>query len=394
MKTQTVLISGVGIAGPTLGYWLARYGFQPTLVESAPGLRDSGYMIDFWGPGYEVAERMALIANIKDQGYRITEVRIVNSRGQRIGGLNADLFRDGLNGRFISIPRGQLAKLLYENIAGRVETIFGDSVRTLTEHANGVGVEFEHSTPRSFDLVIGADGLHSRVRAIAFGPEKQFEHYLGFIVAAFNAPNYPRRDEDVYVSYCVPGKQVARYTLRDGRTGFFFMVRENDRRSADDLGEGKGFLARSFRDAGWECADVVRALEPAVELYLDRVSQIHLEHWSKGRIVLAGDAAFCPSLLAGEGSGLAMVGAYVLAGELKRAAGDYAAAFRNYEALLKPLIERKQKSGARLGGWFAPKTPLGLVFRNAFTQLMNLPVIGRWAVRRMTSGGMALPDYA
>jgi 2-polyprenyl-6-methoxyphenol hydroxylase-like FAD-dependent oxidoreductase len=394
MKAPTVLISGVGIAGPTLAYWLARHGFEPTLVESAPGLRDSGYMIDFWGAGYEVAERMALIPKIMDEGYRITEVRIVDSEGRRVSGFNADLFRDGLNNQFLSIPRGQLAKLLYENIAGRVETIFGDSVRSLAEHASGVSVEFEHSRARSFDLVVGADGLHSRARAIAFGPEKQYEQYLGFVVAAFNAPNYPRRDEDVYVSYCVPGKQVARYTLRDGRTGFFFIVRENDGRPVDDLSEGKSFLTRNFRNAGWECADIIRALRPVPELYFDRVSQIHLEHWSKGRIVLVGDAAASPSLLAGEGSGLAMAAAYVLAGELKRAAGDHAAAFRNYEALLKPWIEWKQKSATRLGGWFAPQTRLGLVVRNAATQLMNLPIIGRWAVRRMVGGGMALPEYA
>jgi 2-polyprenyl-6-methoxyphenol hydroxylase-like FAD-dependent oxidoreductase len=394
MEAPTVLISGAGIAGPTLAYWLARYGFRPTLVESAPSLRDSGYMIDFWGPGYEVAERMALIPKIGDRGYRMKEVRIVNSQGRRVSGFSADLFRDGLNNRFISIPRGELARLLYEAIAGRAEKIFGDSVRALNEHATGVNVEFEHSTPRSFDLVVGADGLHSRVRTVAFGRDNQFEQYLGFIVAAFNAPNYPRRDEDVYVSYCVPGKQVARYTLRNGRTGFFFMVRESNRRPADDVGEGKAFLARSFRNAGWESAEIIGALQSVGELYLERVSQIHLEHWSKGRIVLVGDAAFCPSLLAGEGSGLAMAAAYVLAGELKRAAGDYAAAFQTYQTLLKPLIERKQKSAARLGGWFAPATPLGLVFRNAFTQLMNLPPIGRWAVRRMVTGGMPLPDYA
>jgi 2-polyprenyl-6-methoxyphenol hydroxylase-like FAD-dependent oxidoreductase len=384
----------VGIAGPTLAYWLARYGFQPTLVESALSLRDGGYMIDFWGPGYEVAERMALIAEIIDQGYRIKEVRIVDTLGRRVSGFSGDLFRHGLNNRFISIPRGELARLLYGSITDRVETIFGDSVRTLAEHAHGVNVEFERSTPRSFDLVVGADGLHSRVRAIAFGQENQFEQYLGFIVAAFNTPSYPRRDEDIYVSYCVPGKQIARYSLRDGCTGFFFMERESDRGPAENLGEAKAFLARSFRNAGWESADVIQALHPVGELYLDRVSQIQMEHWSTGRIVLVGDAAFCPSLLAGEGSGLAMAAAYVLAGELKRAAGDHAAAFRNYEALLKPLIERKQKSAARLGAWFAPQTPLGLVFRNAFTQLMNLPVIGRWAVRRMVAGGMALPDYA
>src|SRR6516162_9306558 len=145
MKAPTVLISGVGIAGPTLAYWLARYGFQPTLVESALGLRDGGYMIDFWGPGYEVAERMALITKIMDQGYRIKEVRIVDTLGRRVSGFGGDLFRHGLNNRFISIPRGELARLLYGSITDRVETIFGDSVRALAEHAHGVNVEFEHS---------------------------------------------------------------------------------------------------------------------------------------------------------------------------------------------------------------------------------------------------------
>jgi len=394
MKAPTVLISGVGIAGSTLAYWLARNGFEPTLVETAPRLRESGYMIDFWGPGYDVAERMGLIPEIRERGYPIKEVRIVDSRGRRVGGFNADVFRKDLDNRFVSIPRGELAKLLYDTVAPRVETIFGDSIVALGVQAHAVDVAFEHSAPRSFDLVVGADGLHSQVRAIAFGNDGELERYLGFIVAAFNAENYARHDDDVYVSYCVPGKQVARYGLRDGRTGFLFIVRESDPLGAHDLGDGKAFLAGSFGNAGWECADIIEALGPATELYLDRVSQIHLDHWSQGRIVLTGDAAFCPSLLAGEGSSLAMAGAYVLAGELERAAGDNAAAFRNYESLLRPTIERKQKAATRFGGWFAPKTKLGLAFRNAATRLMNLPVIGRWAARRMLAGEMRLPQYA
>ena len=178
-----VLISGAGIAGPTLAYWLLQYGFEPTLVEKSPQLRTGGYIIDFWGAGFDVADRMGLLPEIKSQGYVVQEVRVVNQDGERIAGFPAEVFSRMTDGRYVSLPRGDLAASIFRKIDGQAETIFGDSITRIEQSASGVRVEFQRGSPREFDLVVGADGLHSEVRKLAYGPEERFEKYLGYKVA-------------------------------------------------------------------------------------------------------------------------------------------------------------------------------------------------------------------
>lgn len=175
-----VLISGAGIAGPTLAYWLAHYGMQPTLVESAPRLRTGGYVIDFWGAGFEIADRMGALPEIRRNGYMIREVRVVNRNGKRLAGFPAEAFARMTQGRYVSLPRGELAAAIFGKIAGKVETIFGDSVNRIEQTEKCVHVRFERGGARDFDLVVGADGLHSRIRELVFGSESQVEKYLGY----------------------------------------------------------------------------------------------------------------------------------------------------------------------------------------------------------------------
>ena len=394
-KPETVLISGAGIAGPTLAYWLARYGFSPTLIERAPALRTGGYILDFWGAGFDVAERMQLIPQLLNAGYRVHEVRIVNDRGRRIAGFTTAEFRRALHDRFVSIRRGDLARQIYATLDGAVETVFGDEIRALGEVENSATIEFERGPPRRFDLVVGADGLHSAVRRLVFGPEPKFETYLGYCAAAFAANSYPHRDDDVYVTYCVPGKQIARFALRGGRTVFFlaFSAPERPVIGHHDTKAQKEVLRRAFGGAGWECREILEALDQAEELYFDAVSQIRLDSWHRGRMVLIGDAAFCPSLLAGQGSALAMTGAYVLAGELKRAEGDFRIAYTAYQRRLKPFIEHKQHQAVGFARQFAPRTSLGLMVRNVMSRMLDAPVIGRTMVGRMFGDRLTLPEY-
>jgi 2-polyprenyl-6-methoxyphenol hydroxylase-like FAD-dependent oxidoreductase len=232
------------------------------------------------------------------------------------------------------------------------------------------------------------------VRSLLFGANRPFETHLGFKVAAFNAPGYRHRDEGAYVSYCVPGKQIARYALRDDRTGFLFVFRAK-RPTAEFMNEEekRALLQETFSGIGWECAEILRALDRTPHFYFDDVSQVRMPTWSRGRIALVGDAAFCPSLLAGEGSSLAMAAGYLLAGELKRSGGDGEQAFQRYQELLKPPIDRKQKAATRLGGWFAPKTAFGVFARNAMTGLMKVPLIAHWTFGRMIADQFELPDY-
>jgi 2-polyprenyl-6-methoxyphenol hydroxylase-like FAD-dependent oxidoreductase len=391
----TVLISGAGIAGPTLAYWLSAYGVESTLVERAPRLRTGGYAIDFWGRGFDVAERMGIVPEIRRDGYKIKEMRIVNARGRRIGGFNVDVFREVTEGRYVTIPRSDLVRDIYQTVEGRCETIFSDSIAGMEQHADGVDVTFEHAQPRSFDAVIGADGLHSVVRKLVFGNEDRFEKFLGYSVAAFEATGYQPRDEDAYVNYSTPGHQVGRLTLRDNRTLFLFVFADEPRRPVNlrDTHANKEALRRHFGHLGWECPQILAAMESCDELYFDRVSQIRMEKWSEGRISLIGDAAFCPSLLAGQGSALAMIAAYVLAGELGQVDNSPVQAFQRYERLLRPFILIKQNAAVRFASSFAPKTRWGLFWRNQISKTLTIPFVARRLMKSTLLDRIDLPDY-
>ena len=330
-----ILISGAGIAGPTLAYWLSQYGFEVTMVEKAPRLRMGGYIIDFWGLGFDVADRMGLLPAIRGQGYLVREVRIVDRRGRRVAGFPVNAVTRVAQGRYTSIARGDLAASIFRTIEENVETIFGDSIAQISQNSESARVTLKSGRIRDFDLVIGADGLHSRVRELAFGPQAQFEKYLGYKVAAFEVPGYRPRDELVYVMYTQVGQQVSRFSMHDDRTMFLFTFADEELDTAgNNVVAQKAVLRRRFANSGWECPQILRALDETSEVYFDRVSQIQMGSepgsWSSGRVALVGDAAFCVSLLAGQGSALAMIAAYILAGELHRAKGDYGTAFRKH----------------------------------------------------------------
>jgi 2-polyprenyl-6-methoxyphenol hydroxylase-like FAD-dependent oxidoreductase len=229
-----------------------------------------------------------------------------------------------------------------------------------------VNVSFEHALPRQFDLVIGADGLHSRVRQLAFGPAAQFEVNLGCVVAAFEVDGYRPRDEHVYVSYAAPGKQVARFALRDDKTMFLLISATQASVSAtlQDVQEQKALLHAHFAHAGWECKNILAALDRLQDFYFEPVRQIRMPRWSQSRVALVGDAAFAPSPLAGQGAALAMVAAYVLAGELARKPNDHVRAFACYETRLRRFIATKQRSAERLAGFLVTHTHWGIVIRN------------------------------
>ena len=393
MKNQNILISGAGIAGPSLAYWLLRYGFTPILIEHAPVLRTGGYMIDFWGVGWDVAQRMGLIPQLQQDGYHMDEIKLVNDAGHRVARINGKVYEAATGGQFVSILRGDLARSIYSLLNGKVETIFGDSIQSLQQDENGVDVTFTQSPPRRFDLVIGADGLHSTVRALAFGEEKHFAHPLGYWTASFTVTGYPYREESCsYLSYCAPGCQVARYSLRGGRTAFFFVfIPPSNIDVPHDSDQQKQFLQQVYADAGWECPLILDFLDSSTDFFLDSVSQVRMDRWSQGRIALVGDACFCPSLLAGQGSAFAMAGAYLLATEFHRAAGDHLQAFARYQTRFKPFLDKKQNAAIRFGGWFAPRTRLGIHVRNIVTNLMNAPFLSTWLARRFFADRFELP---
>jgi 2-polyprenyl-6-methoxyphenol hydroxylase-like FAD-dependent oxidoreductase len=396
VKRESVLISGAGIAGPALAYWLQRRGFEPVLIERAAQFHEGGYMIDFWGVGYDVAERMDLIPRLRDAGYLIDQVKFVDERGRTRSGFAAEVLRRTFGNRFFSLPRGDLARAIFDTISEKIETIFGDSIAAIHEDPAGLDVQFEHGQARRFDLVAGCDGLHSAVREIAWGPEKEFERHLGYYCASFLTTNYPHREERTYTSYAEPGRQISRYALRGGRTAFLFIfAREQPLARHPEHASAKAILQGVFASDHWnEVAEILERLETCGDLYFDSVSQIRLQTWSKGRVVLVGDAAYCPSLLAGEGAGLALAGAYLLAGELQRASGNHLLAYRAYEERFRNFTDRKQRSAQQFASSFTPKTRLGLFVRDLVLRATSISLVSAWLMRRFVMDRFELPDYS
>ncbi|WP_396928597.1 FAD-binding domain [Mycolicibacterium sp.] len=388
-----IAISGAGVAGPTLAYWLCRGGHEPTLIERAPRFRTGGYLIDFWGVGYRVAQRMGLEPAIRAAGYQLESLRSVDVDGRTLASLPVDGFRRAARGELVSVARGDLAATVYDAIRNDVETIFDDSITAMHERSDGVSVSFAHNTTRDFDLVVGADGLHSNVRRLAFTQNPAIEHYLGCLVAAAVVDDYQPRDDLVYVTFSRPGRSVARFSLRDNRTLFLFVFRSDQRDDPLGLDQRKALLWREFGDAGWECKQILAAVDAVDDLYFDTVSQIRMDRWSRGRVALVGDAAACVSLLAGEGTGLAMAGAYVLAGELMCAHGDYRRAFSAYEKHLRRFVEGKQQGAGKLLPVFATETELGIRIRHLVMRAMSFRPLFDLIVSRTLRDDIELPDY-
>jgi 2-polyprenyl-6-methoxyphenol hydroxylase-like FAD-dependent oxidoreductase len=395
MCAKSVLISGAGIAGPTLAFWLNAAGFTTTLVEQEPGLREGGYVIDFWGLGYDIAERMGLANELKRVGYNMREMRIVDGRGKRITGFGTRVFGELTGGRYVTLARADLARLLFATVEGQTEVLFGNEIVCLAERPDQMQVQFQHGGARSFDLVLGADGLHSNVRRLAFGPQHQFEKDLGYVVAAFEMRRYRPRDEDAYVIYSEPGQMAARVALNDDRTLILFVfTRDESSPTLLDMASQKAVLRQRFGGRGWECGQILACLDCAEDLYFDRVAQIKIGSWSRGRVALVGDAAFCASLVAGQGSALAMTAAYVLAGELAKAGGRHDEAFKRYETLLCAFIDAKQRGAERFSAAFAPKTRFGLFLRNQVIRACAIPGVAKLALSRDVADTLKLPDYS
>ncbi|PZF61525.1 FAD-dependent oxidoreductase [Curtobacterium sp. MCBD17_013] len=345
----TVLISGASIAGPALAYWLHRYGFDVTVVEQAERIRPGGQAVDFKGPiQMRVLAEMGILDAVRAKDVRDEDAPIVNASGRRIGTAPGAFGAGEVN-----VPRGDLAQILHERTEHDVEYVFGDSITGIDDDGEGVDVTFRHGAPRRFDLVVGADGIHSNVRRLVFGPEEAYVTHLGHYYVLADIDTGP---EDVV--YSQPGMTVM---LGGGKAPVFLVFASPLLPSArDDVDMQKRQAADALRDGAWRIPEIIGRFGEAHSFYMDSISRVTVDHYARGRTVLLGDAAW-GNALGGYGTGLAMVGAYVLAGELHRAAGD-PAAFATFERKFTDHASVSRKVNA--GRLLAPLTRGGVLVRN------------------------------
>jgi 2-polyprenyl-6-methoxyphenol hydroxylase-like FAD-dependent oxidoreductase len=390
-----IAINGAGIAGTALAFWLAKLGHEVLLVERASALRTGGFVLNLWGIGYDALERMGLLPGLLAQQHHSDELRMVDRAGRTRGGYPSSVLLKLAKGRMATLARDDIAAAIYGALDGRVETLFGDSVASLDDDGARVRIGFERSPPRDVDLVIGADGLHSRVRQLVFGPEAGFEHALGCHVASFEVAGYRPRNGSTYVAHTAPGRYVARFPLRDDRMLFFVLLRDEHLPGGTptDHAGRQAALAAALSGIGWESDNILAAVAQVDQIYFDSISQIRMDAWAKGRVALIGDAAACPSLIAGEGAGFALAEAYVLAGELHQHRHDIIAALAMYQSRLQKVVARKQKHAESLAASFVPRTELGVRARDYATLLMRLPLVPTLLMGRYFHDEVALPDY-
>ncbi|MFI6735982.1 FAD-dependent monooxygenase [Nonomuraea sp. NPDC050451] len=352
MKNTNVLISGASIGGPALALLLSRYGFNLTVVEKAPSLRPGGQAVDFKSHTHRtVLTRMGVLKDIEALQTGGADQVIVDADGRKLAVIPGEF-----TGGEIEIKRGDLSRVFYERTAASCEYVFGDSITSLTETPGGVHVTFERSAPRTFDLVVGADGIHSNVRRLTFGPESDYVKHLGYYYALVDVEG---DFGTVSKMYNEPGRMAA----VGGPKAPAFFVFASERLDYDryDMRQQKDLLTRAYAGMGWQGPALMEAVRRSHDVYLDAISQTSIDRYSKGRVVLLGDAAY-GNTLAGFGSGLAVVGAYVLAGELKRAGGDHRVAFAQYEEQMRGYAKVSKKGSA--GPFLAPRTPRGIRMRN------------------------------
>jgi 2-polyprenyl-6-methoxyphenol hydroxylase-like FAD-dependent oxidoreductase len=393
VENRTVLVSGASIAGPALAYWLRRFGFRPRVVEVAPAVRPGGQAVDIRGVARDVVERMGVLDEIKRVSVDERGMAYVDGRGRRKASLPVDLFDgEGIVAE-IEIMRGDLTRVLVEATGG-VEYLFDDRIVGLDQDADKTMVTFASGTRRAFDLVIGADGVHSGVRALAFGPEHDYVRPLGGYIAYFTVAD-PGNLDHWFLMYNEPGGKGVAIRPENGGTAkamlsFRSPPLDYDRR---DVAAQRRILAERFAGVGWITPSLLAAMDTAPDFYFDSFCQVHVERWWRGRVALVGDAGYCASPLSGLGTSLSLVGAYVLAGELA-ATPDHEDAFRRYQEVLGEYVKQCQELPPGGIKGFAPDGRLMISMRNLSMRMMN-----RWPMRAMIAkqfqkaDNVALPNY-
>lgn len=401
-NNQDILISGAGVAGPVLAYWLEFYGFRPTIVERASSpRRTGGHAVDLFGPAVEIAERMGLSDQLAQRRTGNRRIEMSWGNGTRTVDMDVDRVAALTSDRNVEIMRDDLTELLFDATPG-AEYRFSDSIAALTEHDENVEVTFDSGERRRFDLVIGADGLHSAVRRLAFGPESDYARFIGAHLAVYSLPDLggPRGTVRMYMG---PGRLVAFYPVRGSdemRAVFVACTEQELDYHYRDVARQRQLVRESFFDLPWHVPHLLAELDDADPFYFDSITQVEMPSWSRGRVALVGDAAYSPGPAVGGGTSLAMLGAYQLAGQLATAHGDFREGFARYEQALAPQVENARGFGRAAVAKLAPNSP-GRIWANIqVARLLSVvpgPLLRRLARNRPQKGPILdqpLPVFA
>ncbi|WP_031111475.1 FAD-dependent monooxygenase [Streptomyces sp. NRRL S-146] len=388
---RTVLISGASIAGPALAFWLNRYGYAVTVVEKAATLRSGGYLVDVRGTALEVVRRMGIWPRLRDAHVDTRRFTFLDSDGGTVASISPHAVAGSAAGRDLEVRRGDLTDALYTAVRDDVEFLFDDSIDSVDQPGHGVDVTFRGGGRRTFDMVVGADGLHSRTRELLFGPEERFHRYLGYCFAGFTLPNTLGLSHEVMM-WNTPGRAAALYAVGDSDEVHAFLNFAHPQPPSGafrEPGAQRDLFASVFADAGWEVPGMIASLRGADDLFADVVSQIRMPRWSSGRIALVGDAAYAPSFLTGQGSSLALVGAYMLAGSLARRGA--AAGFAAYERDTREFVTLNQDQIGEGEAALFPTTAEALERRNdLLRRLSAMPSVSSCPAH----SALTLPDFA
>lgn len=351
--TQTkVLISGAGVAGAALAHFLHRDGFDVTVIERAPGLRGSGYAVDFRGDAFGVLAEMGILDEIRGHDTKMRGTALLDAEGTTVGRLPAEAFAGELE-----VPKPELTRILHRVTEPDIPYVFDDSISRLTQHPDHVTVEFERGAPRDVDLVIGADGLFSKVRRLAFGPHEACLRHLGMSGVGFTTDNIlglvrsgVLQQVDTTAVYAFTATDTTRMSVS---LSFATDAPTLDRRPRSEQEQA---VRTAFTGRKWVVPQLLDAMAAAEDFYFSSSTQVHLDSWSRGRVALIGDAGYCAAPTAGMGTSQALIGARSLARHLTASNGDHTSAFAAYEAELRPYIEANQQTGRDGAAAFGART--------------------------------------
>ncbi|SEP53561.1 FAD-dependent monooxygenase [Amycolatopsis saalfeldensis] len=377
---KRAVIVGAGIAGLATALRLRQIGWEPLVLERAPHPRGAGYVLNFFGLGYEAAERMGVLPGLRQRHTGVPRLDYVKPDGRRHFSVARSTLESILDERNLTLLRGDIETVLYDEVRREVEIRFGTTIDSITKDGTGVRVGLSDGATEHADLLIGADGVHSKVRQLVFGPEHRFRRDLNHIVAAIPLETMPAGTRSgTTTTLTSTGRTLAITNLGPDRTAAFFTYGTRDPDA--ELAKGPRAVVDRFGDLGWAVPDLLDLVTTSDSLYFDSVCQVVTDRWSDGRVVLIGDAAWCVSLFGGYGASLAVGGADLLATELDRAGDDITAALDTWEAKLRPDIERLQKMGRRNTAAHAPGSRFHVFARNLVMRMVSFPPV-RHLVRR------------